>query len=151
MEQLNLQGLVPTSFNYLSCWMHLYASAEPWRSPQELADALVSFVQDHERTFRSLCVGARVKYDELLWRIARLEPSDDTVILLAVCWFTDCSLVGLKPDCEKHLVIFTSLPTLEQKGSAAHLPWGFNELRWRPLYDWLEALDDASRQRVYFT
>eukprot|EP00854_Cymbomonas_tetramitiformis_P017542 gene17542-20888_t len=53
MAQLNLVEAVQSSSLDLSCWLQLCASAEPWRSAQELADALVSFVQDHERTFRS--------------------------------------------------------------------------------------------------
>ncbi|KAK3266512.1 hypothetical protein CYMTET_24868 [Cymbomonas tetramitiformis] len=151
MAQLNLAGAAQASPSGLPCWLQLCAGAEPWRSAQELADALVSFVEDHERTFRSLCAGAHFGYRELLGRIATLDDTDDTVIMLAACWFTDRILVVWKADCEKSLIIYTSLqPALWWKEGAVHLPWGFSELCWRPLYDWLDALDDDSRERVVF-
>eukprot|EP00854_Cymbomonas_tetramitiformis_P003450 gene3450-4335_t len=150
MAQLNLAGAAQASPSDLPCWVQLCALAEPWYNAQELADALGAFVQDHERTFRGLCAGARVEYRQLLWRIASMDPADDTVILLATCWFTDSILVVLKSDCPTHLVIFTSSLPLEQAGDAMHLPWGLNELRWQPLYDWLDTLDYASQERVHF-
>ncbi|KAK3239632.1 hypothetical protein CYMTET_50454 [Cymbomonas tetramitiformis] len=85
MAQLNLQGPVTNMHDDACCYLHICAVNEPWRSPQDLANALVSFVDEHEITFRGLCAGAHLEYEELLRRLEFLEPVDDTVMLLTAC------------------------------------------------------------------
>eukprot|EP00854_Cymbomonas_tetramitiformis_P005814 gene5814-7013_t len=72
MVQFNLSGPSQTSLpNDWCCWLHVCTVFEPSRGLQELALTLVAFVEEHATTFRGLCAGICLEYQELLQRIAR--------------------------------------------------------------------------------